>query len=1630
MVTTASQMGGNVGEEVNRRKKSNAELVLQRRKANSPTIEDDFTVDLDDEDEPFDEPRSTPTAASMKAAETKNKVKNGDDKADVDAEIDMLCWTKSDLDGENEKDEEHKSGVEDKSKSLRSIVWSGSELDDVNDVNEEQRDDFVNAQENMESREESANPFNNAVDDSMRAVLMMEKNSVRNEDHGQHHNGDKNGQRKANVQFHLKSEAKEDGKAQPAVHSDRKATTSGHYEDVAVRAERSTDSEMEEEEPNDYVGDEQSAFSVTPSMAPSVAVSVTKRTRNTRYPNSKSPKSPKSAFRAMNDDAETTMTGQSTVMTADIEAGMTATCSMRRTKKVKGKDGKTKTDGDEDLLDRFFENVESQVCKTPKHGDAIPERTRDKGPMNPFLEKLKKFDSVFEQLEGIACPKEGKRDDESVHKKIRTNPAAFAAAKFTQLLDQIEKFDPCLVKAKATACTNIYDNSAEGDSEDDECNNDDKEATQSTDRSNKESSANDSPHDVLEKAYQRAETMVKDQKRTSFDTKDQLQKMKEQWFAARLNWKLRQSILAKAVKENTAKAAETTTKCVDTMVSSCHPFMSSAATATVDKKDKKKKSRSSEKEVNNGYDSESDAYHDALSVDNSDFFNSDVFSMMTPSDHSNINSKHGGFRSSISSPSEHSNVHSKHGSFRSNILSSSERSSAFMSDSECLSPSSRNGDSIADVVSNGPSDEERKDDGVTNVVATIGVSTGPLAIITEEGSINSDHTLKRIATKEKDSTSTPRQLGNSAPSYCTEYTDHSRGSEMPSTPKEWLEKWKTTVVFHSERILDKAQCASASINLADSNSFEDDQDGNEGAKKHSGRDSTRNSASQRVKQKNSIIEDEDNSVSVIVAPEKKDGREQHFEESSLCYEDDLSGFETAVQDERPPMLRLQKSRNDSKSIGSRDGSNGGSRDGSHDGIDSNKLGSMGGSSVHSRLSTEVPEGYTLADSIRHASLSTMNNGANRTRMSQEPRGNKLKKDPSTHVRSRHLPSHPLPPTAPKLLKQDPDLNAKYQQQIRSPRSSETHDTSVMTAVTNSSSDLGVTKMADSTHSKRSMVIHVENTETIQHQPSVDEDCDKETVFSYNTTSTGSTEFKDCYQDAIPSMSTMGTVLEDEVAPKNVAHKENMLEIIPDNTTFLPSNENILKSMALLSVSATVLKMTADNSNRDEYDEYEVESMPSTRSYPEEEIVEEAIVEEAIVEDVTVEENKDSEALFNDLESVPSTQSYPEEAIVDEAIVEDVTVEENKDSEASSNELESVPSTQSYPEKAIVEDVTVEDVTVEEAIAEEAIVEEAIVEEAIVEDVTVEENKDSKALFNELESEPSTQSYPEEAIVEEVIVEENRDSEQLLSELLEKEESKASPPTFDDNNHEVEDSCYVEEKIIRNPMIDLDENSELEQVDQEVDANIAENIRFEEDVVDDSIMAGSKEIYQMYNEFRLDNSVEDICFEKDLKKESVIDQLVELETVSSDEFILESLKQQESLNEQESFKQQEFEPIDDDECPIMTEPPKQEIVVEARKLQGFALAEDDEAKVKMTLTTQKLSSKLREPRTVEDRRRRRLRQNRKWEKVLRGEADDSSSTMSSTMSGGVAFTDNGGPLISASFDTGFGAVPEVDESECQ
>jgi hypothetical protein len=583
----------------------------------------------------------------------------------------------------------------------------------------------------------------------------------------------------------------------------------------------------------------------------------------------------------------------------------------------------------------------------------------------------------------------------------------------------------------------------------------------------------------------------------------------------------------------------------------------------------------------------------------------------------------------------------------------------------------------------------------------------------------------------------------------------------------------------------------------------------------------------------------------------------------------------------------------------------------------------------------------------------------------------------------------------------------------------------MTAMTSSSSDVGVTKMADSTHSKRSLVIHVENPEAIQHEPLVDEDGDKGTVFSYNTTSTGSTEFKDCYQDSIPSMSTMGTVHEDETpslsAPKNIVHKEKMPEVILNTTTFLPSDEHIVKSMALLSVSATVLKIAANNSNKNEYEEYEVESMPSTTSYPEEEIVEDAIVEG----------NKDSESLLNEVDSIPSTTSYPEEEIVKDAVVEG-----NKDSESLLNEVDSMPSTTSYPE------------------------------EEIVEDAIVEENEDSEPLLNEVESMPSTTSYPEEEIVEDAIVEGNKDSEPLLWESSEKVESKASLPTLHEDNHEVEDS-HVEENIIRNQMIDFDGNSDpllLEpKVDQEVDSDMAEDIRLEEDVVDGPIMAGSKE---NCNEFQLestkeyelpqplstlsvDNPVEDICLENDLKKDIVVEQLVELETVSSDEQILESLKRQESLN------QQEFEPMEGScmeqeeitEYPIMMEPQKQESIgedrfmVEPPKLQGFELAEvDDEVEVKSTLTTQRVSSRLREPRSVEDRRRRRLRQRRKFEKVLRGE-DDSSSTMSSTMSGvgshhqhalsgGSEFNDNGGPLISASFDTGFGAVPVVEESQCQ
>ena len=94
-----------VEKNMSPKRSSDEELILQRRKTNSPTIEDDFTIE---EDEPLDAPCPTPKQNVKMDLNESGKGEN--------AEAHMLTSTKS-----NGKD---------KSKSTHSIFWSLSELED------------------------------------------------------------------------------------------------------------------------------------------------------------------------------------------------------------------------------------------------------------------------------------------------------------------------------------------------------------------------------------------------------------------------------------------------------------------------------------------------------------------------------------------------------------------------------------------------------------------------------------------------------------------------------------------------------------------------------------------------------------------------------------------------------------------------------------------------------------------------------------------------------------------------------------------------------------------------------------------------------------------------------------------------------------------------------------------------------------------------------------------------------------------------------------------------------------------------------------------------------------------------------------------------------------------------------------------------------------------------------------------------------------------------------------------------------------------------------------------------------------------------------------------------------------
>eukprot|EP00531_Pseudo-nitzschia_arenysensis_P016769 CAMPEP_0116119798 /NCGR_PEP_ID=MMETSP0329-20121206/2836_1 /TAXON_ID=697910 /ORGANISM="Pseudo-nitzschia arenysensis, Strain B593" /LENGTH=1489 /DNA_ID=CAMNT_0003613529 /DNA_START=106 /DNA_END=4575 /DNA_ORIENTATION=+ len=1470
-------------------KMSHQELISQRRKTNSPTIE---------EEEPFDEPKSTPRAETKIIIGTRPK--NSSSRSDrVNAEIDMLSWTGSELDdGDGKKC--HR-GAKDKSKSIHSLVWSESELDDTRDNNVNERDDFNETRGKAESRDGKTES-----DANMRTVSAQNRSAL--EEHKQKTIYKKQ-QSKSTVQFCMENDNKNSNKekvlkskkssAQPENNKVREATKKKEYDNMAIRTERSTDSGIAEDESNVYDGI--SAFSITPSVAPSVTASVTRRTRNTRNP--KSPRTPRTARRTSFGDTETT-TGEASVLTAEVVEKMNDRCSMMPGKKKQNrsatKKGQSKSVGEEDLLDRFFDNIESRVCKTPRRREN--EKDGLKRLINPFLVRLEQFDCIFEHLEEIACPEEDEADDDS-RKTRPSTPAAFAAATFSQLLDQIEKFDPVFAKVKATSCQTNCDIYGGNDMEEGCCDSVDEDMSKVSVQENEEPN-NNSPYEVLEKAYERAEQMVKDQKQTSCDEKDQLQKMKEQWYEAKSNWKLRQSILLEAVRLNTAKAAETTTKYMETIVSSCHPSMSSEMMGDENHKkneDGKVPRHFSIKESSKDLDSVSDAsevyrdasevYHDAASIDNSDFS-----SMMSPSEHSNINSKHVAFRSNLLSPSEHSNIHSSRRTSRSVAFDDLNEEASYTED---------------------------------NPEASVGISNSPLAVIKEEvagaESTTSESSSNRKSKGAKASVSpkTIRRWAYPAPAYYNEKSNNGRESEMPPTnPKEWINMWKDTVDSVSGKILDRAQCASASINLADSNSFEDDTEKNRTG----------------MKQQNSIIEYEENSVSIIAGGESVDN-------------DDLSGFESAVntmdfeQDERPPMLRLMKSRTDSRSCGSRGGS--------HDEVECTKSNSKSGS-VRSRLSTDTPESYTLAESIRNSSLSDQNNEANATRVMKEPRGNKVKTDPSSHIRGGSVPT-------PAPQKPDPESKQKDRERIRSPKSSETNETSDMTAVSASSSDVVVTQMADSTHLIIPMVVGEEKSEgkestddleSTENSPVntptavADDDADKATVFSYNTTSTGSTEFKDCYQDAIPSMSTMGTVLEDEMPTVSAQKKNQRGESLKNirGTSFLASDANIVKSVALLSVSATVLKSAQNTTSAfNDSELFEMESVPSTSSYTQEEAVLASISEETDI--------SDEESLINQ-----ETDQSPCTLLVDNSIVKaSVTEESIKNS-----------SKEGGPNRILG--------TLHEAID---------LEETAMEDTDGNPNK----LHHE----------------------DNRVEEELKDRKLRREE------------------CFPKHQMskmdISEPMRKYDSNDQS-------------------------------------TPFKGIPSIEKMNINKHLR--TAFEQATVDSKINPDDLILESLQQQESVQKQERIRlnshqfQETMQPenmlveqssIDEPMTDLKPKHQYEELTMSdsSKPLYGLVGNEDEvKSNSASTSRTKKISSKLREPRSVEDRRRRRLRQRRKFEKILRGE-DDSSTMSSSTMSGGGSHHDSklqneeqgdkksnngqaGAPLISASFDTGFGSAPVIEESQ--
>jgi hypothetical protein len=857
---------------------------------------------------------------------------------------------------------------------------------------------------------------------------------------------------------------------------------------------------------------------------------------------------------------------------------------------------------EEDLLDAFFENIHDRICKETSNSrggkqimrrrcNGVEEEEDDdvtvqdalfcKLLLDPMLDHLEKYDPVFEKLEELACPEDDDDDDKTeisnvegvgivdldelstmvcatTAAKAEDGTAApvtnYAAIAFSQLLDRVERFDPYFERC-TERMEEVFNSNDKKTNHGKEVNVDQQYSPRSI--SSKATAASKISIDVLDKAFERAESMLKKQKQKAkiqkitgkaFERAElMLKKQKERWFVARVNWKLRQSVFSEAIKVNTKKCTEQTTKLVNECAAATITPATAAAAAravvasatkcndtTTDHRQtvtgKKKMDKKNKMETKNSTSNplKVEPPKNQLKSTNTEDGNESAVTDMSYSDHV---------------------VRSQVG----------------------LSPGS----------SAGPSDEEEVDaetnfseydDDDTNTTMTgflsesvvAGTTTGSLFVITEdvpvtESMVTCTSNMNKNEAKDGDS-----KKGNMTPStpssplrrwaYPSPLPSPRRrrcrknSSASDNTPFAWLGQWRDSVESVSKKILDRTpSCSSTSI-------FFEDNDDND------------------LEKENSLIDHDyvgyvgyvGGSRDIIKVKEAVDGNDDDFKEYD--YDDDLSGFETAIdydqqverhpmprlegsrsslltendyqqqdqdelhpmlrlqrsrdslsnendyqqdhQDERPPMLRLQRSRNsrgDHVSLSSMDCDTATMKSCVSD---YSRLSSLNGGAARV---VKDKIGYSLADSIRDASMTARNRDLRKKRMSREPRGNKLTNEPSTHIHT-----------------------ISDQQRIRSPRSSETQITADLTATSGGSSELLVTAIdeSDNISTKSSMIGYVKNLYHASKKNAAKTDGKEEDIRRQrndnasehgsvtsgipSTSSTHTSAFMDCYEDEVQS----------------------------------------------------------------------------------------------------------------------------------------------------------------------------------------------------------------------------------------------------------------------------------------------------------------------------------------------------------------------------------------------------------------------------------------------------------------------------------------------------------------------------------